>query len=75
MSEAAVVQRAEWKGHCCRVFTWHQGRQQFLQVQLRNTNGTEWAAHVSLCDFHCPEQIHAQAAMTALPQGGTHKRE
>lgn len=35
------------------------------------------AAEKHRCDLHCPEQIHAQAAvaMTALPEGGTHKRE
>lgn len=31
-----------------RVFTWHQGRQQFLQLQLRNIDGTHIALDKSM---------------------------
>lgn len=53
-----------------------QAMQQFLQPQLRNANGTECFAQVWLHSPYLHEQIHAHAAtaMTALPEGGTHKR-
>lgn len=59
------MQRAEWKGHCCREGPWAPRQAEAPAAEKHQR------------DLHCPEQIQAQAAvaMAALPEAATRTRD